>query len=203
LALLVLGLLPVVRFKTYPAERGAQIPLAAFRAGHGRYELHAFTGTLEGVATRTATDVITTTYADSGRAPEVRTVSTVYDRLTLVDDSGTKQSFEVADFHVASAPGHRLTVVWATRPRGKSGPYVAVLDRSSGQGFFRYQSWGLFLGPGRMLVVVGIALLIALPLALVSMGLAFGIPFAAGFMLRHFTRRNIATFRARIMRAPA
>jgi hypothetical protein len=196
-ALLLFLLYPVVRFKTYPGTGGA-LPISGFRAGNGRYRLSAFSGVVEGTSRR-ATETTHTTRDEQGALLDSYTVTTVYDGLVLVDAQGNTRAFEVADFHVVTRPGHSVTVVSAARGRGGEELFVAVLDRTTRTGYFRYQSWGLFLGPGRMLGSMFLACVVGVPLAFGTAGVGLAIPFIAAVVMRIFTKRNIKRFRKQLM----
>jgi hypothetical protein len=193
---LCLILYSVMAFKTYPSTTEG-LPISGFRAGHGRYQLTAFTGALV-EASRSTTKAVYTEYNSHGVALSSHHVITVYDNLVLRDYWGNTQAFLVADFHVATAFGHWLTVVSAARPRGGPSHYVAVLDRTSGSSFFRSQSWGLFLGPLRMSAALVMAIILGFALSFVIGTGTVTLPLFVMFVLYAGTKQSVATFRQRV-----
>jgi hypothetical protein len=198
LLLVLIGILPILRFKVYPPSPGSPLPIGGFRAGHGRFDLTSFTGTMRSDAGVRSEEQVYGKVGPGNVVVPTHSVTTVYNQLRLTDGEGRQQSIEVADFRVLADKGHEMTVVWAGRPGRSGGDAIAVLNRTTGQAFFRSQSWGLFLGPGRMIGVGLLALLAGMPLALFSGGLGIALPFGVWFAMYVFTKSNIQTFRRRV-----
>lgn len=92
-----------------------------------------------------------------GSAPVTITSTTVvHDQIFLTDASGTEHAFQLQDFNVACREGNEISVVWAIKAGGKTGPYIVVVNHSTRQSYynekqlkkmFRFNLW-YFLGGG-------------------------------------------------------
>ena len=78
------------------------------------------------------------TYGGYGGTAPVSITSTtvVHDQIFLVDDKKQEHSFQLQDFNVACRADNIISVIWAIKKGAKTGPYIAVVNDTTGNTFF-------------------------------------------------------------------
>ena len=107
------------------------------------YELHWVTGKIEEAGKNLETKVSGgggggfTYRGTGGTAPvSIKSKTVVHDQIFITEDNGHEHSFQLQDFNIACRNGNRASVLWAIKPGRKSGPYIAVLNHSTGQAYY-------------------------------------------------------------------
>jgi hypothetical protein len=72
-----------------------------------------------------------------GTAPiSISSTTVVHDQIFLIDDKGQEHSFQLQGFNVACRADNILSVIWAIKKGAKTGPYIAVVNETTGKQFF-------------------------------------------------------------------
>lgn len=133
-------------------------------------------------------------YGNGYTAPvNIRSTTTVHDQIFMIDREGKEHAFQLQDFHVACRSGNQLSVLWAVRKGKRTGPYIAVHNKTTSQTYFQdselkkifsYSIW----------YPVGIALLcLLLHNILPYWGLLMVVPFVAWVYVQ---RKEVKRFKA-------
>jgi len=67
----------------------------------------------------------------------ISSTTTIHDQFFLKDKTGKESSFQLQDFNVACREGNELSVIWAIKKGGKTGPYIVVHNRTTSDTFFQ------------------------------------------------------------------
>lgn len=107
------------------------------------YELYSITGKVMETGKNLETKVTGgggggATYGGYGAtAPvSIRSTTVVHDQIFLKDDSGQEHSYQLQGFNVACRAENILTVIWSIKKGNKTGPYIAVVNETTGNRFF-------------------------------------------------------------------
>lgn len=108
--------------------------------GGKNVELHAVKGLVLSTSKNMETKVTGSggggfSYRGTGGNSNVRIKSntTIHDQLFLLDDSGREHAFQLQDFNLACREGNNLAVVSAIKQGKDSGPYIAVVNHTTGK----------------------------------------------------------------------
>lgn len=102
-----------------------------------------------------------------GTAPvSIQSTTVVHDQIFLTDNDGKEHSFQLQSMDVACRSGNQLSVLWAIKSGGKTGPYIAVHNHTTGQSFFDKKALNKMFCRNGWLVVA--AIVVALFLGKIS-----------------------------------
>jgi len=75
------------------------------------------------------------TYNGRGHTNSVKITSktTVHDQFFLMDDDGREHAFQLQDFDLACREGNKLAVISAIKQGKNNGPYIAVINHTTGK----------------------------------------------------------------------
>lgn len=106
-------------------------------AGGNKYNLHTLTGKI----TKIEKERVFVGYRDGNVTignPGI--IERIFDRILLMDDSGTEHAIELIDFDISSRPGHKITVEWAIKTWKDCGPYLAVKVHDTGNCYYHNET---------------------------------------------------------------
>ncbi|CAN5814588.1 hypothetical protein BH10BAC2_BH10BAC2_26420 [soil metagenome] len=167
-----------------------------------QYELYWSCGIVEG---GTSKNMETRVHGSGGgsngygnTAPvNISSTTTIHDQFFLKDKKGKESSFQLQDFNVACREGNELSVIWAIKKGGKTGPYIVVHNRTTSGTFFqeaelkkifRYPAY-YPLGATILLLILG---------NMIGYGLAFMLIIAAWVAWFYLGNKEVKKFKSEI-----
>lgn len=147
--------------------------MKSVKIGGKTINFHATIGTVLSTSKNLETRISSSVDSNSVR---VNSMTIVHDQLFLRDQFGKEHSFQLQDFNLACREGNSLAVIWGVKEGRTNGPYLAVINYTTGNTFFGKSGlfktgnpnvWklaGLFVG----ILILGFTILkfVFLPIAL-------------------------------------
>ncbi|CAN5388723.1 hypothetical protein BH11BAC3_BH11BAC3_46290 [soil metagenome] len=109
--------------------------MQALTAGGKNYDLYWTNGLVEETGKNMETRVSGGGGANNTNV-QIHSHTVIHDQIFLTDNGGKEHSFQLSGFNVACRTGNDLSVLWAIKEGKKTGPYIAVYNHSTKQGFF-------------------------------------------------------------------
>lgn len=135
LATLLIVVMPVVIFvvqKPYTLS-GDQVHVRG-----RKFQLYHITGIVVGKDRDKETQVHSTGGgydSTTGRytSPTYHTTTTIHERIYLQDGEGKEHVIELTNWDLPVRPDHHITAIWAIRNKRQRGPYIQVLNHTTGR----------------------------------------------------------------------
>lgn len=133
-------------------------------------------------------------YGNGYTAPvRITSTTTVHDQIFLMDREGKEHAFQLQDFNVACRDGNELSVVWAIKKGGSTGPYIIVHNHNTSQTFFNEKRLlGMFSYSA--LYPLGISVLAICLYSILP--LWYAVPFAAFIGWRMMAKQEVRKFKS-------
>ena len=112
------------------------------------YEIYSFTGEVVGSEKHLETKVtgsggggtVIGGYGGSSNV-HISSKTVTHDQIFLKNEE-EERSFQLTNINVSCREGHQLTVFWAVKKGKETGPYLGVVNHTTGEGFMDFQTAG-------------------------------------------------------------
>jgi hypothetical protein len=134
-----------------------------------------------------------------GTAPVTITSHTIiHDQIFLIDEKGSESSFQLQGFNVACRKDNKLSVIWVIKQGGKTGPYVSVVNHTTGNVFFNDSAINGIFKLRRLLLFLAILVVSIIAGNITSFGVGM-LVFIAGIVYMYMShKKTVQNFKTAI-----